>query len=111
MLIFKKMAFLIYFWLIIKYMNFIMFYVLNYKCKAASANYIYVILRKILRPVILQKSYDCHSLLRNILRYIMVILRLLFRNISKYIAKYCEIDQIKKCKLPPLQESRTHADQ
>ena len=76
-----------------------------------SANYIYVILRKILRPVILRKSYDCHGLLRNILRYITVILRLLFRNISKYIAKYCEIDQIKKCKLPPLQGSRTHADQ
>ena len=76
-----------------------------------SAIYIYVILRKILRPVILRKSYDCYGLLRNILRYITVILRLLFRNISKYIAKYCEIDQIKKCKLPPLQGSRTHADQ
>src|SRR5260364_65283 len=67
------------------------------------ANYIYVILRKILWPVILQKSYDQCGILRNILCYITVILRLLFRNISKYIAKYCEIDQIKKCKFPLLQ--------
>src|SRR6185437_5844257 len=50
-----------------------------------SANYIYIILHKILRPVILRKFYDFYGLLRNILRYITVILRLLFRNISKYI--------------------------